>query len=575
MCGITGIWNQLDEAAVATMARSVSHRGPDGLDWLTTDNSSLGASRLAISGDPAASAIYTDSEDEITVLFNGEIYNVTSLRAELIANGIALHTDLESEIVAKLYKLHGPTFVKLLKGMFAIAIVTKDSLVLARDRFGIKPLYYINAGDRVLFGSEIKAILANPTIKARLNIRALEEIAVFGYVSSLVDTLFEGIKQVEPGSVTSFSSEGQSTVKFWETPKAYYSKEREHIPITTAVRELRQHIIDAVSTLLYHGGHPVGIYLSGGLDSTILTLVAKALLGAQISTFTLADSPDNQDLVAAREVAKKLDTKHIERLVTTDDCIEGLGHFVEHYESLVAGGVFDIYGGLAFHLLSKTVSKYVRVAFSGEGADELFGGYYWTYTHPLGFADRIRNSLSTHTNGSHISEIVSALFPSPENKEVYRRNIFDALIRGGLANYHLQSVDRSAGAFGFEIRPPYLYDDLAEFALNLPIEYKVSDKHITKWILREAFKPELESLGLGWILNRPKEAMPSSIRKIACTVTDRLEGIIDDSTLSQHPLGKYFDSKSEMYLYDLFADIFLNGERLCPSTLHSSANILP
>ncbi len=559
MCGIVGIWNQSDEAVVAKMARIVAHRGPDGLDWLTTGNNSLGASRLAIVGDPDASAIFYDPEAKITVLLNGEFYNVRELRAKLIAVGYVFHTDLESEVVAKLYAHYGPEFVKHLKGMFAIAILDGNRLVLTRDRFGIKPLYYTSVGQKVVFASEIKAILAHPEVTAQLHIPALEEITVFGYVFSPDRTLFEGIIQVEPGTIVTFSEDGRSVTKFWQAPEASYLDRERHLDYSTAVIQLRQLIIETIDLLLSHGDHPVGIYLSGGLDSTILALVARNILGYPITTFTLADSSETADLLTAREVASKLGSRHIERRVTVDDYFNRLNHFVQHYESLVAGGVFDIHGGVAFHLLSETVSEHVKVAFSGEGADELFGGYYWAYTHPLGFADRIRDRLQFNPTGYGTHKLVDDLFPFPEDERIYRRNIFDALMKGGLANYHLQSVDRSAGAFGFEIRPAYLFDDLAEFALNLPIEYKVPDKQVTKRILREAFKPELEHLGLDWVLTRLKEGMPAAVSNIAPLIRERMEASIDDSAFSRHPLRTYLRSKTDMYLFDMFAETFLSG----------------
>jgi len=225
----------------------------------------------------------------------------------------------------------------------------------------------------------------------------------------------------------------------------------------------------------------------------------------------------------------------------------------------VAGGVFDIHGGVAFHLMSETVSEHVKVAYTGEGADELFGGYYWPYTHPLGFADRIKNRLKSNGSVNGIHKSVERLFPLPEDECTYRRNVFNTLIQGGLTNYHLQSVDRSAGAFGFEIRPPYLFDDLATFVLNLPIEYKVPDKQITKRILREAFKPELERLGLDWVPTRLKEGMPAAVSNLAPLISERMESSIADSTLSQHPLRNYLRSKTDIYLYNIFAEIFLPG----------------
>jgi len=319
MCGIVGMWNQSDESIVADMARCVAHRGPDGLDWLIKGNSSLGASRLAIMGDPGASAIFYDSETKVTVLFNGEVYNIRELRAELTVAGHILNTDLESQVVAKLYDLHRSDFAKRLKGMFAIAILDGNRLVLTRDRFGIKPLYYASVGRKVIFGSEIKSILAHPEITTQLHIPALEEITIFGYIFTADKTLFEGIIQVEPGTVVTFSEYGQSTIKFWQPPEASYFDQERHFDYAIAVIQLRKLIVETMDLLLSHGCHPVGIYLSGGLDSTILALVARNILGYPVTTFTLADSPESIELLSPRKVAKKLGTNHIERRVTLDD----------------------------------------------------------------------------------------------------------------------------------------------------------------------------------------------------------------------------------------------------------------
>jgi len=557
MCGIVGIWNQRDEAIISRMAQSVAHRGPDGLTWMTKDNSSLGSSRLAIFGDPTASAIFYDTESNVAILLNGEIYNVNDLRTQLETSGAVFRTNLESEVVAKLYLSHGLDFAKHLKGMFALAILDGDRLVLARDRFGIKPLYYANMQNNVIFGSEIKAILSHPKIKAELDPDTFHEILVFGYVFSLEKTIFKGVSQVEPGTVIEFSKAARSISKFSHLPRAHYLDEGNQPDYATTVAQLRELIIETVDILLSHGNQPVGIYLSGGLDSTILTLVSRAMLGHPVTTFTLSDDYESPDLLAAREVSRKLGTKHVERRVTLQDYFAKLGHFIKHYESLVAGGVFDIHGNLAFHLISETVAEHVRVAFSGDGADELFGGYYWIYTHPLGFADRIRNRLQLHQNGNEGRKLVDRLFPIPEDERTYRRNVFDALMQGGLVNYHLQSVDRSAGAFGFEIRPAYLFDDLADFALNLPIEYKVPDKKTTKRILRDAFRPEFERLGLNWVLTRQKEGMPAAVSYLAPLITQKMETTVKDSIYLEHPMRSYFPTKFDMYLFQLFAETFL------------------
>jgi len=154
--------------------------------------------------------------------------------------------------------------------------------------------------------------------------------------------------------------------------------------------------------------------------------------------------------------------------------------------------------------------------------------------------------------------MVEELFSSPEDERIYRRNLFDALMRSGLSNCHLQSVDRSSGAFGFEIRPAYLFDDLADFALRLPIEYKVPDKRITKRILRDAFRPELEQLGLEWVLVRRKMGMPTALSNIAKPIQERMENAVSDVAFSDRPLKDYLHTKTDVYLFDLFNKAFLS-----------------
>lgn len=454
MCGIAGIFNETNEAVAAAMVRSIAHRGPDGLHWMFCEGHSLGASRLAIVGDPEAPGIFRDDDTGAIVLLNGEIYNYRELRAEMQSAGFVFHTDLELEVLAKLYKRMGLEFISKLKGMFAVAVVDGDKLVLARDKFGIKPLYYCSLEQKVIFSSEVKAILAYPEVPARLDLQALEEITVFGYIFSPAKSLFRGINQIEPGTVAVFDQGQRLVSRYKSLPKAHYFQEDTDLEYSEAVSKLKQLLVESVDTLLSHSEHQVGVYLSGGLDSTTLALVARYVLDRPIMTFTLTDGTESPDLLAAREVAAKLGTNHFEVQVDHQNYVGSLEHFVTHYESLMAGGVFDIHGGMAFHLLSEAASKHVKVAFSGEGADELFGGYYWIYTHPLGFADRMRRRLDAHPARPELRRLVDEIFPQPENERAYRRNAMDSLAASGLANYHLQSVDRSAGAFGFEIRPP-------------------------------------------------------------------------------------------------------------------------
>ena len=444
--------------------------------------------------------------------------------------------------------------------MFAIAIIDDSQLVLARDRFGIKPLYYTEVDKSVLVCSEIKGILCHPKVSPILNTTALEETRVFGYVHSQDETFFQSIKQVSPGTAMCFNSGGIISHQCFGTlPKARYLNGFPVYDYPAATRETRRRVIQAAERMFQHGSMEKGLYLSGGIDSTTLALVARRELGYPLQTFTLADSPDTDDLKAARMVAQTLGTEHREFLVSIEDYWRWLPDYVAHYESLMAGGVFHIQGGLAFHMLSRFVAQHVRVAFSGEGADELFGGYYWIYTHPLGFSDRIRGNLSAVKENERLRNLVETLFPQPEEEKLYRRNLFDDLLRGGLSNYHLQSVDRSGGAFGFEIRPLYLDDDLSQWAMELPIEYKVPDKNMTKKILRDAFEEDYKKLGLAWVPKRLKMGMPSAIAKLDTEIHKKVDQAISDEEIHQHPLGKILGSKINLLIFDIFDHIFFQG----------------
>jgi len=560
MCGIVVTFNESYPHVLKSMIEAVKHRGPDTCEIWPMKLHGIAACRLSIIGDSNAPMIHRDERTGLVVLLNGEIYNYSELWHELEPVAGCHQTDLESELIARLYSIHKTDFVQHLKGMFALALLDKDHLILARDRFGIKPLYYAMKGRKVLVSSEIKGILAHPDVTPCLNVEGLKESAVFGYVADQENTFFEGIYQVPPGGIVVFGPDGLIMKSLYTSlPDAYYQNGKRGIPYGEACTKVRQNVIESAEKLFAHGNMDKGIYLSGGVDSSTMTLVARNILGIQVQTFTLADGEDSPDFQAARRVAKALGTDHNEFTVGLDDYWRALVDYVAHYESLMAGGVFDIQGGVAFHLLCQRASERIRVAFSGEGADELFGGYYWIYTHPLGFSDRIRGNLKTIMPAERIECIVDELFPAPENEALYRKNLLSFLLRGGLSNYHLQSVDRSAGAFGFEIRPIYLYDDLADCAMDLPIECKVPDKQRTKSILRDAFRKDFEAAGIGFVHDRLKLGMPAAISKIDKEVNEAIDKAIPDDALTNHPFGRILGSKMNLLCFDLFEQIFFKG----------------
>lgn len=560
MCTIILTYNEAEPANLRVMAEAVRHRGPDTFEVWHNEKHGVAACRLTIFGDPEAPMIYHDPLSGKIVLLNGEIYNYTELWNRLNNDGIFARTDLEAELVARLYDQYGEAFAGKLQGMFAVVILDGSRLVMARDRFGIKPLYYTRLERKILVSSEIKGLLAHPGVTPFLDLTALRETRVFGYVVSADRTFFENIRQARPGHVLTVDGRGgEHTYFFGKIPGARYTNCLHEPDYHESVQETRRLILGAVDAMFRHGNMDKGIFLSGGVDSSTIALAASLHNGKKVRTFTLADSDDSPDLLAARQVADALKTEHHEFRVTSRDYWQWLPDYAAHYEGLMAGGVFHIQGGLAFHILSRFISQQVKVAFSGEGADELFGGYYWIYTHPLGFSDRIRNNLKAVQNDPCLSSVVNDLFPEPEDEAVYRKNLFDFLLRGGLANYHLQSVDRSAGAFGMEIRPLFLHDSLSQWAMNLPIEYKTPDKTTTKRILRDAFRPDFQKLGLEMVLTRQKIGMPAALSAIDQEVSETVERAITAEDLAGHPYGNILGSKMNLLLFDIFEHIFFKG----------------
>jgi len=557
MCSIVITYNESNPHNLKKMAEKVRHRGPDSFEICSTPKHGIAACRLSIFGDSGSPMIYLDPLTGYRVMLNGEIYNYKELWQDLLPLGHTPQTDLESELIARMYQVYGLNFFSRLKGMFAIAIVDSDWVVLARDRFGIKPLYYTVLGRKIFVCSEIKGLLGHPEMSPALNMNALKETSVFGYVVDQEATFFEGIYQVKPGSIVFIDDNGGVTKhNYFSMPKAYYGNGNPTYSYNEACLMVRNCLIDTAEKLISHGSMEKGIYLSGGIDSSTIALIAKRIFGLPIQTFTLADDENNPDYQAAQLVAKALGTEHHEYQVGVQEYWQALPDYCAHFENLMAGGVFHIQGGIAFHLLSEKIAQHVKVAFSGEGADELFGGYYWIYTHPLGFSDRIKGNLRNIIPDGNVADIVGKLFPEPEDEQIYRRNLFDYLLLGGLSNYHLQSVDRSAGAFGFEIRPLYLYDDLAQLAMGFPIEFKVRDKFTTKRILRDAFRKDFEDADIGWVNDRLKMGMPSAISEIDKEVVSTVDRAISNEELSRHYLGKILGSKMNLLLYDLYEHIF-------------------
>ena len=551
MCGICGIYNEKNLSVVTAMLESIRHRGPDFFATMLFGNHSLGECWLNIVSNKDDILPLVDSENKIALLFNGEIYNYQEIKRDLIKDGYIFSANTDSEIIIPLYKKYKNDFVKHLKGMFAIAIIDQDQILLARDKFGIKPLYYYHHDEKLIFGSEMKSLLQYPEVPAELAQESLEELMVFGYVFSENRTLLKEIYQVPPGCLITFDGNSISKQRYYQMPSPFYLNNKD-MDYEDSVSQLTTTLLKTFELLHKHGNSEKGIYLSGGVDSTLMAVLSREILEGPVNTYTLYDSEDAPDFNYARKVAKAIGSDHHELFVTPSDYLNELPNFIYHYENLVAGGVFNIQGGIAFQILSKYISRNHKVAFTGEGADELFGGYYWIYTHPLGFSDRIRERASLLPTQSKARELVENIFPYPEDEETYRKNLFNILMKSGLSNYHLWSVDRSCSSFGFETRPPYLYDDIAEFALSLPIDFKVPNKSMTKMILKDVALPYLKKYNLTDIVNRKKYGMPAALEHITPQIRSILHSLIPDEIINRHPFKQYFKNALDVLMFDLF-----------------------
>ena len=555
MCGICGVYGTSEPQGTANMLGAILHRGPDGHKIETSPWGSLGFCRLDIVGLSGINQPAISRDRRISVVFNGEIYNFDDLKKALPFKD---YITTEAELILALFSEHGEECFSKLKGMFAVAVLTSERLILARDAVGIKPLVYFTRGAQLFFASEIKALLQAREDMIEIDEDALAEAAVFGFVFSLEKTMFKGIRQVVPGTYLVFEGGKIKSMPFCRLRPSFYrdtqSSDMEIIAQFSALMD------NSASRYLKHSKHLQSIYLSGGLDSSLMTFFLVGQSQMSIDTFNLFDDDDSSDRQFAARVAADLGTNHREFKTDADDCITWLDHYLFHYESLVTDGIFNVLGSLAFHILSHHISRSHKVAYCGEGADELFGGYYWMHTHPLGFGDRVRSRSITVNHGKTlINEYIQSKFPDDDSKEDgMRKEIFDLLMGPGLTNCHLWSVDRSSSAFSFEARPLYLYDDIREWALSLPIEDKINGRN-TKMILRRYIE-RMESPLFSDIAARKKIGMPAALGVSLGRLFAHAEEDFRAKEALDRPHRQYkafFNTDLERLMFDRFYQIFV------------------
>jgi asparagine synthase (glutamine-hydrolysing) len=383
MCGIAGIADSaheaVDPAVVHRMCQSIVHRGPDDEGILVRPGIGLGMRRLSIIDIAGGHQPIFNEDRSVAVVYNGEIYNFPDLRRELEQRGHKFYTASDTEVIVHLYEEHGPDCVRKLRGMFAIALYDerRHSLLLARDRLGIKPLHYAFVNGRLFWGSEIKAILAAAPELAEVDSSALLQYFYFGYIPDPL-TAFSFIKKLPPGHLLQFEDGEISVRQYWDLPKyGIYSPRSEE----QCLEQLEHLLAEAVKIRLI-SDVPLGALLSGGTDSsTVVALMARAASGP-VKTFSIGfRDADFNEAPYARKVAEHFGTEHHE-LILEPDVVQTVDALTRSLEE-----PFGDSSMLPTYYISCLARRHVTVALSGDGGDEAFAGYdrYRMHLHDRSF----------------------------------------------------------------------------------------------------------------------------------------------------------------------------------------------
>jgi asparagine synthase (glutamine-hydrolysing) len=376
MCGITGLYNfsnrhQVDEVELRSMCTTISHRGPDG-DGVFIDKKygiGLGHRRLSIIDLALGHQPMANSEETIWIVFNGEIYNYLELKKELLGLGYKFRTTSDTEVIVYLYQEYGEKAFARMNGIFALGIFdkVKNCLVLARDHFGIKPLYYSLTSEKLTFGSEIKTILRGESTARELDFEALNTFLTFRYNPS-PQTLFKGIHKLYPGHYLKIDQTGKADLQSFYTHRP---KQNTTITEPEAV-ERYQFLLEQAVKRQMMSDVPVGLLLSGGVDSAVIAQLMQQTAKEKIKTFTIGfeGKGDFNELADARETAALVGTEHFETTISQQEYLDFFYRSFHFTEEPIAEMTIP-----ALYYVSQLASRHVKVALAGQGADEPLAGY--------------------------------------------------------------------------------------------------------------------------------------------------------------------------------------------------------
>jgi asparagine synthase (glutamine-hydrolysing) len=376
LCGIVGCCNFRGDMQVETllsMRDSLTHRGPDdaGIYFDSENCVGLGHRRLSIIDlSCLGHQPMSDEKGSVWIVYNGEIYNYKVIREQLLSKGFTFKSNSDTEVVLNAYVCWGIDCLKEFIGMFAIAIwdTRVKKLYLLRDRIGVKPLYYYYKEGRLLFGSELKALMAHPNFPKEIDFEVLPSFLRYGYIPA-PRTIFQDTFKIKPGHYLCLQKNELTEVKYWDVDD-YYLEEPLQGDEEEIAEELEALLVDSFKLRLV-SDVPIGIFLSGGIDSTTLTALLQRNTNTQYKTFSIGFYEDQFDEAKwSKKVAGYLETDHTEYYMSVKDCIGIIEKLPEIYDE-----PFGDNSGIPTYLLSQLTKQYTKVALSADGGDELFGGY--------------------------------------------------------------------------------------------------------------------------------------------------------------------------------------------------------
>ena len=546
MCGISGIYHYgkdvpVDRSMLEQMNDAISHRGPDGYGFHVDGKIGLGHRRLSIIDLAEGDQPIYNHDGSIAIVFNGEIYNYRELREQLLALGYVFKTHSDTEVIVHLYQEKGVACLEELNGMFCFAIWdnNRQRLFVARDRLGEKPFYYSKENGKFLFSSELKSLAKHPDIKRTLNLQAMDDYLSYGYVPA-PRSIFDGVHKLPAAHYLLVENGSVAIHRYWDIPfntSGAVKTEGEY------VEELKRLLNESVNIRL-RSDVPVGAFLSGGIDSSLMVALCAQQAEQPISTFSVGfHEQDFDELRYAKQVAEKYGTKHNEIILESLDLSMFPG-IVEHFDE-----PFGDASAIPTYYVTKMAAEKVKVCISGDAGDELFCGYeryqYETLEKELdllpakarelffGLLDKLspesffakgrirRAASSQHERWQRkmgaFDNLERANLYRPEYQQHldqsawYFKGYFDRPDlslpeQGMLADQHtyltddiLVKVDRNSMWHGLEVRVPFLDHRIVEFANALPMSMKMrgmTQKYIVKEILKSLVPEE--------IITRPK-----------------------------------------------------------------------